>query len=93
MTYANDYCKTVETYYGELKKCPPISREEEEKLFKLVKQDDMEARNKILTSNLQFVVDVAKGYKGYGVSMPEPSCRFPTDMPQTAPDDWSESPS
>lgn len=71
MTYANDYCKTVETYYGELKKCPPISREEEERLFKLVKQDDLEARNKILTSNLQFVVDVAKGYKGYGVSMPD----------------------
>lgn len=69
--YINDYNRTVKAYYNELKECNPISREEEIELLKKVKENDIDARNKILTSNLKFVFDIAKKYKGRGVPMDE----------------------
>ena len=68
--YVNDFNTTVQTYYKELKKCNPISREEEKELFKKIKNENsLSARNKILSSNLKFVFDIAKRYRGRGVSM------------------------
>lgn len=56
-------------YYKELKDCKPISREEEVKLIKKYKNNnDINARNKLIRSNLHFVADVAKRYKGLGLS-------------------------
>jgi RNA polymerase primary sigma factor len=71
MSYANDFCPVVATYYQDLKKCKPITRVEENRLIRLAKNNDKEARDKILTSNLQFVFDVAKKYRGYGADMPD----------------------
>lgn len=61
--------KLYKIYYKELKDCKPISREEEVKLVKKYKKNnDLNARNKLIKSNLHFVADVAKKYKGLGLS-------------------------
>lgn len=68
-SYANDFNTTVQTYYQELKKISPLSKDEEKKLIDQAKNNNLRARNKVLTSNLKFVFDVAKKYKGRGVSI------------------------
>ena len=70
-SYVNDFNEAVNNYYESLKKCKPVSREEERKLVKLAKQGDISAKNRILDSNLRFVFNVAKNYKGCGVSLNE----------------------
>ncbi len=67
--YVNDFNDTVKEYYKSLKKCKPISREEEKRLIVKAKRGNLKAQNKILTANLRFVFDVAKKYKGTGVPM------------------------
>lgn len=69
--YVNDFNEAVVSYYESLKKCKPVSREEEQRLVKLAKQGDITAKNKILESNLRFVFDVAKNYRGSGISINE----------------------
>lgn len=69
--YDNDFCDSVQMYYNDLKRCNPISRSEELRLIREAKNNNIEARNKILTSNLKFVFDVAKKYRGKGVAMPD----------------------
>lgn len=70
-SYVNDFNEAVNNYYESLKKCKPVSREEERKLVKLAKQGDISAKNRIIESNLRFVFNVAKNYKGCGVSLNE----------------------
>lgn len=70
-SYVNDFNEAVNNYYESLKKCKPVSREKERKLVKLAKQGDISAKNRILESNLRFVFNVAKNYKGCGVSLNE----------------------
>lgn len=70
-SYVNDFNEAVNNYYESLKKCKPVSREEERKLVKLAKQGDISAKNRILESNFRFVFNVAKNYKGCGVSLNE----------------------
>ena len=69
--YINDFNTTVQTYYKDLKNCIPISREYEKELIKKAKKNDINARNKILTSNLKFVFNIAKTYKGCGSPLEE----------------------
>lgn len=69
--YVNDFNEAVVNYYESLKKCKPVSREEEKKLVKLAKQGDILAKNKLLESNLRFVFNVAKNYRGCGISINE----------------------
>lgn len=67
--YVNDFSTTVKTYYKELKDSKPLTKENEKKLFKMARNGDIKAKNKILTSNLKFVFDVTKKYKGCGVAL------------------------
>lgn len=67
--FINDFNDTVKIYYRELKKCKPMTKEEEKHFISKAKNGDLEAQNKILTANLRFVFDTAKKYKGYGVAM------------------------
>jgi RNA polymerase primary sigma factor len=67
--YVNDFSTTVKTYYDELKKYKPISREKERKLLFKAKNGDLDAQNEILTSNLRFVFNVASRYKGQGAAI------------------------
>lgn len=68
--YVNDFNTTVQTYYSNLKKYKPIDREKESELFNLIKKNDsVQAKNEIIESNLKFVFNVAKKYKGKGVPL------------------------
>lgn len=67
--YVNDFSSSVQTYYRELKDYKPLTKEEEKKLFRMARLGDKKARNKILESNLKFVFDVTKRYKGCGVAL------------------------
>lgn len=67
--YINDFDQNNKTYYNELKKYKPLTKVEEKKLCKRFKtKNDLGARDQLLTSNLKFVVDVAKNYKGRGLA-------------------------
>lgn len=69
-SFINDFTDTVKIYYKDIKNQKPLSREMEKELFRKAKEEnDMDAKNTILTSNLKFVFDVAKSYKGSGVPM------------------------
>lgn len=65
--YVNDFNTIVKTYHKELSKYNTISREEEKELIIKAKNNNLEAKNKIITSNLRFVFNVAKKYRGKGV--------------------------
>ena len=68
--YVNDFNTTVQTYYSNLKKFKPISREKEKELFKLIKNNDnVQAKQQIIESHLKFVFNVAKKYKGKGIPL------------------------
>ena len=67
--YINDFTPTVKTYYKELKKCNPIAKSAELELIKKAKNNNVLAKNQLLTANLKFVFNVAKNYKGCGVSI------------------------
>ena len=66
---SNEFDKSALAYFKEIGKCKPLSREEEFSLWERYKKNnDIEARNKIITSNLKFVASVAKKYQGRGLS-------------------------
>ena len=67
--YVNDFSTTVKTYYDELKKYKPISREKEKTLLIKAKEGDLDAQNEILTANLRFVFNIASRYKGNGAAI------------------------
>ena len=67
--YVNDFNTTVKTYYNELKRYKPISREKEKELLIKAKNGDLKAQNEILTSNLRFVFNIASRYKGNGAAI------------------------
>lgn len=67
--YVNDFSTTVKTYYNELKKYKPISREKEKELLIKAKNGDIKAQNEILTANLRFVFNIASRYKGNGAAI------------------------
>lgn len=69
--YANDFTRITEIYYKELNKYKPLTRANEKKLLKKSKDGDINAKNKILESNLKFVFDIAKHYTGRGLSILE----------------------
>lgn len=67
--YVNDFNTTVQTYYKDLKKYKPLSREVEIELFQKIRKNNTQAKNQLIESNLKFVFNVAKSYKGMGVPL------------------------
>ena len=66
---SNEFDRSAGAYFKEISKCKPLSREEEFSLWERYKKNnDIEARNKLITSNLKFVASVAKKYQGRGLS-------------------------
>lgn len=53
----------LKNYFKDLKKCPPLSREEETALLKNVQQGSERAKTQLIVANLRFVVSVAKRYR------------------------------
>lgn len=60
---------SVQWYLEEINKIPLLSREEEDRLARLTIKGDQDAKNKLVTANLRFVVQVAKKYQKFGISL------------------------
>jgi RNA polymerase sigma-32 factor len=63
---------TFDAYLNAVKQIPKLSSERERELaLKFKEQGDLSAARELVMSNLRFVVHVARGYHGYGLSMPD----------------------
>ena len=57
----------ISLYFADAKKEKLLTREEEIELTKRLKEGDVEARSKLIRSNLRFVITIAKQYKNSGL--------------------------
>jgi RNA polymerase sigma-32 factor len=63
---------TFDTYLNVVRQMPKLDAEQERELALRFKDDgDLEAARQLVMSNLRFVAHVARGYSGYGLSMPD----------------------
>ena len=60
---------SLDQYLRDISAYPLISREEEAELARRIRVSDQEALDKLVRSNLRFVVSVAKKYQNQGVSL------------------------
>ncbi len=65
------YEKGITYYLKLISKIPLLSAEEEKEIAEKAKKGDKEALEKLIKSNLRFVVNVAKNYTGYGIPFQE----------------------
>jgi RNA polymerase primary sigma factor len=56
-------------YFKDMSRIPLLTREEEDKAARAAAQGDVAARNKLINSNLRFVVTIAKKYQGMGIPL------------------------
>ncbi len=63
--------KALQSYLKDISKIKPLSREEENELAVKAKQGDKKAIDKLVTSNLKFVVKIASRYQNRGLSLAE----------------------
>jgi len=59
----------ISVYLNEIDKIPLLSRNEEIELSKKAAKGDLEARERLIVSNLRFVVSIAKKYQGFGIPL------------------------
>jgi len=63
-------CDSLSVFMREMEKHPLLSKEEEYALaVRYCENEDLEAANKLVVSNLRFVVRIASEYKSYGFPM------------------------
>lgn len=63
---------TFDAYLNLVRQMPRLSAEREHELaVRFRDHGDLEAARELVMSNLRFVVHVARGYSGYGLSMPD----------------------
>jgi len=68
-TVAVAKASSLEAYLAEINKFPLLTREEEYELARKYRENnDLEAAQKLVTSNLRFVVKIAAEYRGLGFS-------------------------
>jgi RNA polymerase primary sigma factor len=60
---------SIQWYLEEINKIPLLTREEEDRLARQAVLGEEEAKNHLVTANLRFVVQVAKKYQKYGISL------------------------
>lgn len=60
---------SLSLYLSDIQKYPLLSRAEENALSRLARDGDSAAREKLIRSNLRFVVSIAKKYAGNGVPL------------------------
>ena len=60
---------SIEKYLQEIGKIHVLSPEEEADLAKKIRSGDRAAREKLVLSNLRFVVSVAKQYQNHGLNL------------------------
>lgn len=59
----------MRNYYNQITNLPVLSRAEEKSLFEKAAQGDKLSQDKIINSNIKFVIKVANGYKNYGLPL------------------------
>jgi RNA polymerase primary sigma factor len=69
--FINDFNRTTQVYYDDLKKYKPLTKVKEKRLLKLSRKGNLKAKNELLEANLKFVFDIAKHYTGRGLSISE----------------------
>lgn len=60
---------SFKSYLKEIKKYKVLTQEEELELFRKIKEGDKTAKDKLICSNLRFVVSIAKQYQGFNVDI------------------------
>src|SRR5690349_7766747 len=61
---------SLEAYIGYVSQIPVLAPEEERQLARRLHDGkDVEAAQKLVMSNLRFVVHIARGYMGYGLQL------------------------
>jgi RNA polymerase primary sigma factor len=58
---------SLDRYLHEISRHPLLTKEDEQRLAKLVEEGDERAKRRMIESNLRLVVSVAKRYRGHGV--------------------------
>lgn len=67
--FTNVYDGTAGIYFKDITDTTPLSRAEEKRLSKRWREKhDINARNKLVESNLKFAANIARNYKGLGLS-------------------------
>jgi len=61
--------ESISKYFKEIKKIKLLTPEEEVNLAIRIKNGDKNALNKLVKSNLKFVISIAKEYQGQGISL------------------------
>ncbi|MCF0117116.1 MAG: RNA polymerase sigma factor RpoD/SigA [Bacilli bacterium] len=61
--------ESIKKYLADIRKTKPLSLEEEQILFKLLKNGNNAARNKLIYSNMRFVLKVAMQYKSCNIPL------------------------
>ncbi|NLB63572.1 MAG: sigma-70 family RNA polymerase sigma factor [Fibrobacter sp.] len=61
----------LKRYLEDIRQTKPLSRQEEQSLFKLVAQGNEAAKQKIISSNMRFVLKVALQYRGSPIPLPD----------------------
>ena len=56
-------------YFNDMSRIPLLTRGEEDNIARAAAQGDIAARNKLINSNLRFVVTIAKKYQGMGIPL------------------------
>lgn len=64
-----DYLTT--SYFKDVSKNKPLTPEQEVELAVKIKQGDIDARNKLVSANIRFVISVAKQYQHQGLPLPD----------------------
>lgn len=63
--------QSLEDYLNDISKQPLLTAEEEVKLAQRIRNDDREALERLVCTNLRFVVSVAKQYQNQGLTLPD----------------------
>lgn len=64
-----NYEEGVEYYIRSIYKIPLLTPEQEKEILEKIKLGDKEAFQKLILSNLRFVINIAKRYAGYGIPL------------------------
>lgn len=62
---------SLDRYLSDIAKAPLITADEEVELARRIRGGDDQALEKLVTSNLRFVVSIAKKYQNQGISLPD----------------------
>jgi len=65
MSYIDE--QSLKVFLEEIYKYPLLTAEEERELIRRAKKGDIEARNKLINSNLRYIYKMAKKYSGMGI--------------------------